>query len=220
MKKNAKDIIGIIGLGRFGMALAKELCQNGQEIVACDTNESKVKELLQYTDNVFLCEDSSEDTLTSMGIDKCSMVVVCIGEDIAKSILTTLTIINLGVPKVLSKAINESQGLILEKLGAKVVYPERDMAIRTAKKILNSNVMEFLSLNEHIEINELVVPAEMIGKSIIDSKLRQKFGLNIIAIDHDGTIFTDIDPNYELKPNDKIVVIGDKEKIEEVRDDR
>lgn len=216
--KHEKEIVGIIGLGRFGMALAIELCLNNIEVIVCDIEEKKVKNMMNYTDNAFLCDDTSVETLTSIGIDRCSIVVVCIGEDIAKSILTTLTVKNLGVKRVISKAINQEQGDILQKLGAEVVYPERDMAVRVAKKLIYHNVMDFLELNNDIEINEILIPKSLVGTSLKDSNFRSKYHLNIIAIDHDNVLSTEMEPEYVFCENDKIVVIGKKDNINDFKE--
>lgn len=211
--KTKKELIGIIGLGRFGTALGIELVNNDVDILVCDIDEKKVRNMLTYTDNAFVVEDNSEETLNSIGMQNCTMVVVAIGEDIAKSILTTLTVKNLGVPRVLSKATTQAQGEVLSRLGAEVVYPERDMAIRVAKKLIYKNVMEFLELNNEVEISEVLVPSLFIGKSIVDANIRQRYGLNIIAVDRDGKIITEFDTKFIFNKEDKIVVIGKKEAL-------
>lgn len=211
--KTKKELIGIIGLGRFGTALGIELVNNDVDILVCDIDEKKVRNMLTYTDNAFVVEDNSEETLNSIGMQNCTMVVVAIGEDIAKSILTTLTVKNLGVPRVLSKATTQAQGEVLSRLGAEVVYPERDMAIRVAKKLIYKNVMEFLELNNEVEISEVLVPSLFIGKSIVDANIRQRYGLNIIAVDRDGKIITEFDTKFNFNKDDKIVVIGKKEAL-------
>lgn len=216
--KGKKEIFGIIGLGRFGMALAKELCINKKDVICCDIDEKKVKEMLEYTDNAYVVDDSSIETLKSIGFETCSTVVVAIGEEMSKSILTTLNVISLQIPKVIAKATNNEQGQVLKILGAEVIYPERDIALRLAKKIINRNVMDFLSLNNEIEINEIIIPSKLIGVSVLDSNIRHEYGLNIIAIEHNGEIRTDIDVNYIFAENDKIVVIGKKDSVKEFRD--
>lgn len=205
--------IAVIGLGRFGMALAKGLCELGKEVLVVDESEEKIKELREYTEYAFICEKLTKEALSEAGIQNCEVVVVCIGEKIDVSILVTLHAVSLGVPKVIAKATSSEQGYILEKIGAEVVYPEHDMAIRLAKKIVNNNVIDYLSLNNEIEISELKIMARYVGKSIYDSNIRKNYKLNIIAIKHNDKIVTEIDPEYVLKENDTIVVIGKKENI-------
>ena len=114
---------GIIGLGRFGTALAKSLAAAGKDVMIIDSSEAKVRELRQYTEHAFVAHDLGRETLEEAGIQNCDTVVVCIGEKIDTSILTTLNVVSLGVPNVIAKAISEDQGAVLEKIGAEVIYP-------------------------------------------------------------------------------------------------
>ena len=203
----------IIGLGRFGMPLAKKLAEAGKEVIGIDRDEDRVKELREYTEYAFVSQTLTKDVLEEVGVQNCDVVIVCIGERIEVSILTTLNVINLGVSKVIAKATNADQGEVLEKLGAQVVYPERDMALRLAKKILRENLVDYISIGKDIEIIEFEISKQMIGKSIIGMRVRENFGLNIIAIHHDGITDTDIDPHYLLKAGDTIAVIGKENKV-------
>ena len=106
-------------------------------------------------DSAFVAHDLGRETLEEAGIQNCDTVVVCIGEKIDTSILTTLNVVSLGVPNVIAKAISEDQGAVLEKIGAEVIYPERDMALRLAKRLLSSSVLDYISLNSNIEISEI-----------------------------------------------------------------
>lgn len=215
MFKNKKSVtIGIIGLGRFGSALAKRLCELGKEVLVIDMDEEKVKELRSYTEFAFVCGALTKETLQDAGVQNCDTVVVCIGEKIDVSILTTLNVVSLGVPNVIAKATSYEQGCVLEKLGADVVYPERDMALRLARKIVSQNVLDYISLNSEVEIFETKVSPRYIGKSVIDSSIRKQYGLNIIAIEHGETAITEIDPQYCFQPGDRIVIIGKKASIQ------
>ena len=124
------------------------------------------------------------------------------------SILTTMSLIELGVPRVISKALSAEQGAVLSKLGAEVVYPERDMAIRLGKKLVSNNFLEFISLDNSVEIRQIKVPDRMAGQSISEIGIRQKFGLNIIAIENGNVTEIEVTPDYRLKYEDIIVVIG------------
>ena len=205
--------IAVIGLGRFGMALAKGLCELGKEVLVIDENEEKVKELRGYTEYAFVCDKLSKEALSEAGIQNCEVVVVCIGERIDVSILVTLHAVSLGVSKVIAKAINSEHGYILEKIGAEVVYPEHDMAIRLAKRIVNNNIIDYLSLNNEIEISEIKINDNYVGKAIYEANIRKNFKLNIVAIKHGDEIETEINPEYVFAKDDIIVVIGKKENI-------
>ena len=154
------------------MPLAKTLAEAGEEVIGIDRDEERVKELREYTEYAFVANTLTKEVLVDVGVQNCDVAVVCIGDKIETSILTTLNLINLGVPKVLAKATSAEQGEVLEKLGAKVVYPEKDMALRIAKKILSQNLVDFISLGKDIEITEIEASSKMIGHSILEMTLK------------------------------------------------
>lgn len=205
--------VGIIGLGKFGMPLAKRLCELGKEVLVIDEDEAKIKEIRNSTEYAFVTTDLKKETLEEVGLHNCEVVVVCIGEKMEVSILATLNVLSLGVPKVISKAVSYEQGYVLEKLGAEVVYPEHDMALRLAKRIVACNVLDYISLNGEIEITEIKVPQAFTGMKVRDTDIRKKYCLNIIAIGHGGDISTEVDPDYCLSDGDIVVVIGKRDNI-------
>jgi trk system potassium uptake protein TrkA len=210
-----KSIIefGIIGLGRFGFALAKTLSDAGKEVLVLDNNESKIKQIRHLTENAFVVGPLDKETLADAGIQNCETVIVCIGEKIDVSILTTLNVISMGVPRVIAKAISHEQGLVLEKIGAEVIYPENDMAIRLANKLISSSTLESIELKGNVAVSELKLTSKVSGQTVLEANLRQKFGLNIIALECDGSTTTDITPTCKLNEDDKIVVVGKSENI-------
>ncbi len=210
-----KSSIGIIGLGRFGMSLAVELASKGKSVICVDKEEKKVKEVLNFTDYAYVSEDLSKETLEELGFKECDTVVVCIGEKIDVSILTTLNVISLGVNKVIAKAGSEEQGRVLERLGAEVIYPDKDSADRLAKRILSHNILDFISLNEDIEIVEITIPKRYVGVKLADSDIRKKYNLNIVAIERDDNIDINISPSHVFELNDAIVVVGNTKNIAE-----
>ena len=146
---------GIIGMGRFGSALACTLAEAGKEILVLDQDEEKVRRMRSYTEHAYVVRDLQKETLQETGIQNCDQVIVCIGDKVDVSILTTLNVINLGVPHVVAKANSPEQGEILKKIGAEVVYPERDMAIRLAKRLISGRVFNLFELDERTDISEL-----------------------------------------------------------------
>ncbi len=205
---------GIIGLGRFGFALASTLAEAGREVLVLDSSENKIKQIRPYTENAFVVGELNKETMEEAGIQNCGTVVVCIGEKMDVSILTTLNVLSMGVPRVIAKALSIEQGSILEKLGAEVIYPERDMAIRLANKLMSSRLMDYITLNDDVSISELKLTSRIAGKTVMESGLRSRFKLNIIALEHDCKTTTDITANMELHENDVMVVVGKKEDID------
>ncbi len=211
-KKN-KNIYGIIGLGKFGHALALELAQAGADIMVIDQSEEKVREFREYTENAFVTRSLDKKTLAESGIQNCDIVIVCIGEQLDTSILTTLNLVSLGVPHVIAKASSFEHGEILEKLGAEVVYPERDIAIRLANRLEASRVLDYIQLSEKLNISKLLVPSTAFGKTVKDVNLRAKLGVNIIAIENGKTIIDTVMPDYVFKAGDILFVSGSKKSL-------
>lgn len=209
--KKVKDTYGIIGLGRFGSALALELVEEGAELVVLDKDEEKVRMLRDYTENAFVVRSLDKKSLADTGIQNCDVVVVCISEQIDTSILTTLNLKSLGVGKVIAKASSAEHGEILEKLGAEVVYPERDMALRLAHRLEASKVLDFVQLSESVNISKMMVPEKIVGKSVMEVDFRKRFGSNIIAIENNGTVSESVRPDDRFQKNDILYVSGNKD---------
>ena len=210
---------GIIGMGRFGSALACTLAEAGKEILVLDQDEEKVRRMRSYTEHAYVVRNLQKETLQETGIQNCDQVIVCIGDKVDVSILTTLNVINLGVPHVVAKANSPEQGEILKKIGAEVVYPERDMAIRLAKRLISGRVFNLFELDERTDISELKMSGVLAGQTVEKASLRQRYGVNIIAISQNGKLTTDVRPDYVLKQEDCLVVIGDRQKIRQLADD-
>lgn len=210
-KRAQKTIYGLIGLGRFGFALAEELAAAGADMIILDKDPEKVAEAKEMTDNAFIVNSLDKKTLLESGISSVDVAIVCIGEQIDTSILTTLNLVSLGIPKVVAKASSTEHGEILEKLGAEVVYPEKDMGIRLAHRLETSQTLDYVKLSEKINISKLIVPAEAIGKSVIEIDLRGKFGLNIIAIENGSTVNEAVRPDYVFAKGDILFLSGSRE---------
>ncbi len=219
MKKKAeKNIYGIVGLGRFGMALAMELANAGADLIVLDRDEEKVREMREYTENAFVVPGLDKKTLAATGIQNCNVAVVCIGEHLDTSILTTLNLVSLGIPTVISKAASAEHGEILEKLGAQVVYPERDMAIRLANRLEASRMLDYIQLSEKLNISKLLVSEKMLGKTVLEVNLRKHFSVNIIAVENDGSLIEAVGPDYEFRKGDILFVSGAREGLNRLSD--
>lgn len=199
---------GIVGLGRFGYALAKALAELDADLLILDKDEEKIRGMREYTENALVIKNLDKPSLLETGIQNCDIAIVCIGEQMDISILTTLHLVSMGIPKVVARATSAEHGEILEKLGAKVVFPERDMAERLAKRMEEADMPEFAQLNDKVGIAKLIVADEMEGESVYDADLETRFAVKLIAIENNSEIMSDIDPYYEFEEDDIVYVLG------------
>ena len=213
MRKKSKLTYGVIGLGRFGMALAVTLAESDNDVIVMDRERSSIREMRNYTDYAFVTNDLSMEALREAGIHNCDVVIVCIGEKVDVSVLTTMSVIEMGVPRVIAKALSPEQGAVLKKLGAEVVYPERDMALRLGRRLLSGNFLDYIPLDHSVQITQIRIPERMVGKTVEQIQLRRKYGLNIIAIESGSETTIEVQPDYQLKDGDIIVVIGKADNI-------
>lgn len=214
--KSKDKTYGIIGLGRFGTALAKKLSINGAEIMVVDKDEAKVSELRDYTENAFIASTLDKKALENMGFQNCDVVIVCIAEALDISILVVMKLQAMNVKRIIAKASSEEHGEILEKLGAEVVYPEKDRAEHLAVRLEMGDGLDFIELSERIKVAKFVVPRDYIGKTVKDISVREKFGLNIIAIENTGNVVDYIRPEYTFSENDILYLCGNKKSIEDI----
>ena len=216
--KNERESYGIVGLGRFGTALATRLAQSGCELLVLDRDEEKIREMRELTDNAYVVSNLEKKTLLDTGIQNCDVAVVCIGSHIDTSILTTLNLVSMHIPTVIAKATSADHGAILEKLGAQVVYPERDMAVRLANRLENARMLDFVQLSEKINVTKMRVPAQLVGKTVAEANLRSRFGLNILALEHQGSVVETVRPEQELRKEDILYLSGSRSGITKLND--
>lgn len=214
MKKITKEkgTFGVIGLGRFGSALAQGLAASGAEVIVADQVESKVNEARAYTEYAYVIHNLSRQNLEDVGFGACDAVIICIGA-LDVSLLTAMNLLALGVKRVMAKAVSREHGQLLEKIGAEMVFPERDMGARLAQRLTGSSLMDYIRLNNEMDIAECPVPRKLIGVRITNSNLRQKYGINVVAIQSGSKITTRIEPGYAFKKTDSLVILGRSEDI-------
>lgn len=209
-QKNRGELYAVVGLGRFGMSLARSLAEKGRDVIAIDSDRAKVDDAAEFTDTAFVVDDVSADNLRETGAGEADVAVVCIGDKLDTSILATMNLIKIGAKRVIAKATSEEMGEVLALLGAETVYPERDMALRLASRLTSPHILEYITLSEGIDIMEIRLTGVVDGVTVVDSGIRQKFGLNIIAVRNGGSgqMSTDIRPTMKLAKGDTITVIG------------
>lgn len=208
MKEDNKSGFGIIGLGRFGMALTRTLAESGAEVMVIDGDESKLRQVRNYVQDAFRLGKLTKDALEETGIGECETVIVCIGEKVDVNLLTTLNVLNLGVPRVIAKADSIEHGVILERIGAEVVRPEMETATRLAAVLLGSKALDIMRLNGDYVVSEIKVCKRLWGKTVQELHL-EKFDLKMVALEQEPErTLTDFRSDSVLGEDDAILVLG------------
>ena len=209
----------IIGLGSFGSYLARTLYDKGHEVMVIDKDKDKIEEAKDFSTQAVWMDSADKESLKALGVQDMDVVVVSLGPEMEPSILTVLYLHELGVSRIMAKALSSDHGKILEAIGATdVIYPERDMAIRLAQKLSSRNVLEYLPLAENISIQEIVPPESFIGKKLKDLNLTNRYHVQVIAIKQlvpEKLIFIP-GADFVIKDSDVLVVMGEEDNIAEL----
>lgn len=199
----------VIGLGRFGGSIVRELVELNADVMAIDRSQDRVDEYAQIATQAVCADTTDENVLRSLGIRNFEHVVVAIGENIQASILTTLMLKEIGVPKITVKAQNDYHEKVLRKIGAdQVVHPERDMGKRIANNMLSNNILDYLELSDEYSIVEIQANEKIAGETLIDLDIRAKYGVNIVAIKRENHILVSPQAIEEIRNKDILIVIG------------
>lgn len=209
----------VVGLGRFGSAVAQKLQDLGNEVMVIDENAEQVQRLSNYVTYAVVGDARDEEVLASLGVGNLDCAIVAIGEDLAASILITLNLKSLGVPQVICKAKDELQKRALEKIGAdRVVIPEREMGLKLAQNLTSSSVLDYVELSKDSGLAEIITPKSWAGKTLMEIDVRKKFGVTVVALrkaDGDLTVF--VDANYCLKTDDELILVGSNDDLARVQ---
>jgi trk system potassium uptake protein len=204
----------VIGLGRFGTSIARRLHEAGQEVLGIDVNEELVEDAELFVTHAVVADTTEEKALTSIGISNFDCVIVAIGNDMQSSILTVSLLKELGIKKVIAKALGKRHGQVLEKVGADwIIYPERDMGERVANQLLSPNMLNYIELSKEHSIEEIMIPSKMAEKSLRDLDIRAKYNVSVIAIVREGEIIISPSPDQIIHKEDLLVMIGNREDI-------
>src|SRR5690625_4645728 len=178
-----KREFAVIGLGRFGGSICRELRNHGAEVLAIDIDEDKINEFKNIATYAVIADATEEETLVELGIRNIDHVIVAIGDNIQASILTTVILSELGIKRITVKAQNDYQEKILNKYGEhQIVHPKRDMARRIAHSIMSSNILDYLDLSDKHSMIEVKVGKKMNQKTLAELDIRAKYGCNVVGI--------------------------------------
>ena len=213
MSKARRKQFLVAGLGLFGTSVALTLQQMGYEVYTLDSEESLVQ-VLSTQLNYVVCGDASDKkTLQSLPLEDIDVAVVAIG-NVERNMMCTMLLKELGIKQVVAKAINNLHGAMLNKIGAdKVVYAERDMGERVAHNLISAGVMDYIELSSEISVMSLAIPAEFVGKNLIEADLRRRYDVNVVAIKRDGRTIVNPKAQEVFQPGDEIIVLGTHEGV-------
>lgn len=208
----------VIGLGRFGSQVARQLYSLGCEVLAMDLSAELVQQISNDVTHAVVGDAQDKEVLKALGVRNLDCAIVAIGDDLAASVLATMNMKELGVPYVVCKAHDETHQKVLEKLGAdRVVIPEQENGARLARSLSSPNVLDYIELSEEYGIVEVPVPNAWCEKTLKELNVRAKLGANIIAIRRDGKINVSPAADFMFCAGDVVVVLGDSETLEKVQ---
>lgn len=206
----------VVGLGRFGSALGRTLMSMGFEVLGVDASGDRVAEMAGELTQVVQADSTSERALRQIGAAEAVTVAVCIGTDIEASVLTTAALVDLGVPNIWAKAITDSHGRILQRVGAHhVVFPEAEMGNRVAH-LVTGQIVDYVALDDDFVLAELYAPPPFRGVPLGESELRAKYKVTVVCVKPEGGQFTYADRTTVLSETDLIVIAGHRNDIERV----
>lgn len=209
-----KKTYAVFGLGRYGIAVARELVSNGMEVIAVD---SDIRIVNAAADELPICkcaDVTDPDVIRQLGISNVDTVIIAMANNLEASVMAVTLCKEIGVKTVIAKSANEMHQKILTRVGAdQVVFPENESGIRLAKNLLSSGFVDLVSLAKNVSMIELDVLPEWAGKNLIQLNLRKKYSINVVAIRRGESVSVDIDPHAPLSEADSLIVIANPEKL-------
>ena len=213
-----KKIYAVFGLGRYGLAVARELVGSGAEVIAVDLDENVVNAAASELP-ICKCADITDlDVVMQLGINNVDTVIIAMASNLEASVMAVTLCKELGVKTVIAKCANEMHQKIMTRVGAdQVVFPEKESGIRLAKNLLSSGFVDMISLSENVSVIELDVRSEWVGHSLVELNLRKKHSINVVAIRRGEMVSVDINPEEKLDQCVKLVVIANTEKLAKLK---
>lgn len=209
----------VIGLGRFGSAVARMLTDMGQYVLGVDNDHTQVEALAGHVPHVVRADCTDPAALTALHIGEYETVVVAIGDNVEANVITCLNCRDLGVKTIVAKAQDEAHGRVLERLGVdRIVYPQRDMGARVAHNIAAGGIIDFIRLSDSYGMAELQVRESAVGQTLAELDLRNRFGLNVMAIKRGNRLIISPGATERLAAGDAVVVIGEAKGIQRIQE--
>lgn len=213
-----KKTYAVFGLGRYGIAVARELVHNGVEVIAVDIDERIVNAAADELPICKCADITDPEVIRQLGISNVDVVIIAMANNLEASVMVVTLCKEIGVKTVIAKSANEMHQKILDRVGAdKVVFPENESGIRLAKNLLSSGFVDMVSLAKNVSMIELDVKTDWVGKNLIELNLRKKYSINVVAVRKGDMVSVDIDPHEQLREDDKLIVIANTEKLAKLK---
>jgi len=214
----SKKTYAVFGLGRYGIAVARELVENGAEVIAIDTDQRIVNDAAVYLP-VCKCADVTDaEVISRLGIGSIDTVIVCMAGNLEASVMAITLCKEAGVKTVIAKCANEMHQKILLRVGAdQVVFPEHESGIRLAKNLLSSGFIDMISLSDEVSMVEIDVKEDWIGKNLIELNLRKKYGVNVVALKKGDHVSVSVNPEQLLDAETSLIVIANTAKLAKLK---
>ena len=208
----------VIGLGRFGKELALSLSKAGAEVLAIDRNRKLVDEVADEVTRAVTCNILEKDVLAELGVGDCDCAVLCIGSDLASSVIGLMNLKALGIQRIICKAFDETYMNVLVKLGAdQVIIPEKEMAVKLSAQLVSPMVRDYIPLSDGYLVEEISAPSVWCGKTLADLRIRSKYKADVIAIKRSGKITVSPGGDDAIMENDTLVLLGDTDSLNNIR---
>ena len=208
----------VVGLGRFGQGVARQLCALGAEVLAMDIRSDLVQQVANDVTHAVVGDAQDKEVLRALGVRNFDCGIIAIGDDLAASVLAAMNLKELEVPYIVCKAHDETHRRVMEKLGVdRVVIPEQEHAQRLARSLHSHNVLDYIELSEDYGILEIPAPKTWVGKTLKDLNIRAKLGVNIIAVESGKKTNVSPSADYLIQEGDIMVVLGDNYSLEAVQ---
>ena len=208
----------VVGLGRFGSEVARQLCSLGCEVLAMDLKSELVQEIAGDVTHAVVSDGQDKEVLKALGVRDFDCAIIAIGDNLAASVLATMNMKELGIRHIVCKAHDDTHRRVLQKLGAdRVVIPEQENAARLARSLSSPNVLDYIELSDEYGIIEVPLPVSWQGKTLKELNVRAKLGVNILAIRRDGKINVSPGADFSFREGDIVVVLGDSVALQAVQ---
>ena len=214
-----KKSYAVFGLGRYGLATAKELAAAGAQVLAVDRDAQAVQSAAAFIPLVKCADVTDPAVLEMLGISNFDVVIIAMAEHMEACVMAVMLCKEAGVPTVIVKCASETHGRLLSRVGAdQVVIPENESGVRMARNLLSSGFVDVMELSGDVSLIEVPVKAEWVGKSLIELNLRKKYSINVVARKRGDAIDVTIDPAAPMQEGDALVVIAETAKLHKLKE--